>query len=295
MKSERAVARSLLMQLLPENGEPELGARLKQRIVEVFRSRGLPHPRLGKFSSFLAENSDIVDVARDEIPSDVRVRRKTANKSQVNTEPAVVAPPVERAPRLAPDLWAALTNPDPTRRRFYSRLKNRVVHYRENSGDEADSRIREEVERNERDFVEVSFVIAETQKGWMKEFLRIHPLPGRMRDVFDRLLELPYSSGLNYAFTASLGERAELWRVFRARRVHDVAQEWAAKNAISLSRRDDEADIKGDSHGTAPVELRLSAAASPLRVALHRAIDALNDSDLERVLLPASALVARLD
>jgi hypothetical protein len=90
--------------------------------------------------------------------------------------PQPASPPSERAGRpIRSEVWQAFANPDPERRRFLDRQTFQICHYTPNHYPE----VKDLVERNPSQYAEIPPIAAETQKGWMRDFLARSPNHGQ--------------------------------------------------------------------------------------------------------------------
>jgi hypothetical protein len=301
MSDELTLARELLRQLLALG--PQKGARLKVLLVREFerRSAATFHQAFWtfpKFSSFLAANADLVEVHAPDGPGDLTVRLRP----QATPERAATPAPQLASPGrfLPPAVWNAFTNPDPRRRRFFNRVSREVVHYLENSQEPPNPRIAALV-GNDANYVEIQPASAEQQAAWLKEFLASVPVPDSKRPLLTKLAEMPYSSAINTAFGATLGDLAESWRQFRAAKVQEVVRTWAERRGVALDQlyglalsadtSHQPAHAQGASLVSAPLVAPTPVAASEMRRWLHTLVDALETPDLAQILVPAAILL----
>lgn len=297
MSDYRGFVRQLLSELL-SNG-PQLGSRLKLQLSREFErvsgqrfdvlEGGFPN-----FTAFLAANADLVEVIRQAGPGDVTVRLKSTAR-ETSHEDDLLPAPAPRQTRIPAELWQAFTNPDHRRRRFYNRTTRRVVHFVEGADSELDRRLSAEVAAD-KNFVKIDSIPGSIQTSWMHAFLESVSLPEGIRKTCGHLASAPYASAVNTAFTVALAEYGGAWKHFRASKVLERVDDWAAKHSINL-------------HDVTPPEQQLYATAyrltpsdtgivtdghpeSELRRQLHALIDALEDRELDRVLIPM-AVVSR--
>jgi hypothetical protein len=229
--SDPKLAREIVRELLLARS-PELGARLKQLLNAELLRRGLePFEERAhgfrKFSDFL-ESSQDWELLRADGPGDLRVALRSSPPSSVSRTTSGTS-----QPRIRNDVWQAFTNPDPARRRFFNRRSADVVHF---LVDDTESRFRQEVERAPSDFTEVVPVEGEEQLDWMRQFIAGLPVAPAYREALGRMAEGPYSSQLNAAFTASLGEHSPSWRRHRSGMVFSRIEKWAASNSVAVAQ-----------------------------------------------------------
>lgn len=292
-----AVARELLTQLL--SAGPQKGARLKPLLVREFERRTRTTFQQAfwnfpKFSAFLAANADLLEVIPPGGPGDVTVQLR---KGLLPSQPLSSATAVPPRPFLSKPLWHAFTNPDSKRRRFYHKLSGQLAHYVEGSQTHPNPRIAAAVAADP-NYAEIVPITAEQQATWMREFLESVTLPEAKRSVVANLMGIPYSSAVNTAFMATLGDYAEGWRKFRAARVHEAARVWAERRGIPFEQPAGSGlrSISAPTGGvmdTAAAETPAFAGARErdARRWLHTLVDSLETSELTQVLLPATVLL----
>ncbi len=294
-----ALARNLLVDILSKQGA-QVGARLKQLLSTDYEAQTgsrFYEAALGfrKFSDFLAANADILEVAPAEGRTDVSVTlRESAARIGA---PAPLLPSGRKVvglpPRVPSALWQAFTNPDTTRRRFFHRTTHRVLHFAAGQTNEANLR----AELNDPGFVEIEFIAGARQLDWMAEFLESTPVPPAQKAVLEQFAKESYTSASNQVFAQALGGFGQAWRRFRYERVNEVIRAWAEKNGISphdLYTPEREVRLATEEktlEATAPAPGVLPPKDyAELRRVLHAAVDALEGSELDRVLIPASAI-----
>lgn len=298
MTDQLSLARELLRQLLA--GGPQKGARLKVLLAREFEKRTATtfHQafwNFSKFSGFLAANADFLEVSAPVGPGDLTVRlRPQGTQDRLPTPPP---PPVSPGRFLPPPVWNAFTNPDPRRHRFFHKVSQEIVHYLEGSQEPPNLRIAAAVAEDP-NYVEITPVSAEQQAAWLKEFLASVPVPESKRSLLANLAAMPYSSAINTAFVATLGDLAESWRQFRAARVHDAVRTWAERRGVTLDQLLGLPALAGSMirEQTAPGDLAMTASPTPasaqeMRRWLHTLVDALDAPDLAQILVPAATLL----
>ena len=207
-----------------------LGARLRPLLIEEFRhatGRDLePFLRsFGKFSAFLADNTDLIEVCQDGRSADIRVSLRSAE------QPSRALSQSRR--RFSSELWRAFTNPDERRSRFYHRDTHEVVHYLTTSSNHLDTSFANRVSGDDR-FIEIEYAHASEQSRWMQDFLdSARNLPESTRRVAAHFVGIDYDSSVNTAFESALGPHGYEWRHFRALRVSEHIEQWAEKHTIS--------------------------------------------------------------
>ncbi len=295
LASDLELARWLLVELLSD-GTPVVGARLKQllsRRYESYTGRRFNEAAWGyrKFSDFLSANPDLVEIRSPQEHTDVSVvlrpgvQKATAVSAARFTEDAA-------KPKLPGQLWQAFTNPDPGRKRFFHRRTHRIAHFVTGQDDDLNTGVERAV-AGDRDYVEVEFVPGPRHLAWMKEFLDSIVIPDSQRQVFDKLVKEPYTTASNVIFTQALGPFGGGWRRFRSEKLHEVIRAWAEKNGIAVgdlvSPAGDPTEAAGEVAAQAP-GLPVSKDYAELRRYLHMAVDALEGTELDKVLVPASLL-----
>ena len=222
----------LLKQLL-EAQSPEVGARLKQRLNALLTEKNLPkfdERSFGfqKFRKFLEKTQgSLLEIDRQNESSDIVVSLKAAAAPVSAPSVAEVRTPEHTLVRS--DVWQAFASPDLLRKRFINKESLAVRHYLEGQPSEA----RDEVEAAREKFQEIPPIPSAQHLSWMREFLSSITLLGADRTALEALLQQPYSSALNSAFTRALGEREGIaWRHFRTQRVMRLIDAWANANGI---------------------------------------------------------------
>lgn len=279
------VLRNIVADLLRDR--PLYGARLKPLVAEEFlRRTGMPFVQAfwdkPKFSLVLRELGDLVEVAASG-GGDVIVSLR-ADTSRDSLTPPFTLDTGSPQIFVRPALWHAFTNPDLSRRRFYHRLNHEIVHYVE--GAPGSGAFSEKV-ASDPDFVEISPIPPVQHIAWMSEFVSTHPLPEATRNAATKLLSLEYSSQLQRAFSAALESSADAWRYYRTGNVVNCIRQWADQREVDVQGIRVESS---PSLAPAPKAVLPSATQGDLRAELHALIDVLDESDLERVLVPASVL-----
>lgn len=285
---EVAEVSKLLVHLLAARS-PEFGARLKQRLNALLRERGLEpfderQHGFRKFQDFLERGqSDVVKVVRTEGGGDIQVVLK-------DSPPAVAEAPVlppasspsEWAGRpIRSEVWQAFANPDPERRRFLDRQTFQICHYTPDHHPE----VKDLVDRNPSQYVEIPPIVAETQKGWMRDFLDAVPIIGVERAVLDQMITQPYTSALNAAFTRSLAGNAGRWREHRVKLVLNTIFNWAKSNTVDIDRlrtSEEKPTVRSPEAATAGGHNASSAS----RAQAMKLLELINDEDIGRVVLP---------
>lgn len=271
--------RPLLQQLLVGR-EPELGARLKQRLNALLSEKRLPRfdeKLFGyrKFHSFLEQTQgDWLRVTKPEGAGDIHVAAKMAKPTPSGAGRAAGA----STQPIRSDVWQAFTNPDAARRRYYQPSTGLIVHYLQSE----QSPRRAEIEGSAGAYQEIRPIGGALQQQWMREFLDSIPITGSERAPYEALLAEPYSSALNATFTRALGDHANAWREFRTSRVINAIWAWASEVGVPAERL-----------RVTPKEVRFSERAEPVfdavassRVQASKLLDLIADEDIRRVVIP---------
>ena len=294
MAEHLAIARDLLRQILSSG--PEKGARLRPLLEREFeRKTGSSFRQtfwnFPKFSAFLAANADLFEVVPPAGPGDITVKLRG---EQATPEAANSLPPGLRPRFLPPPIWNAFANPDPKRRRFFHRTSGQIVHFIEGSDEHPNPRIAATV-RADLAYVEVRPVSADAQAAWMREFLETAVLPESKKDVLRNLAGIPYSSSVNTAFFAALGDNGDEWRQFRSVRLHDSVRAWAQEKGVPFEQLIGLVAAPSPSASSSSASPLLDSTAMPdFRRSLHEVVDALDQGELHQVLLPASVVLKLL-
>jgi hypothetical protein len=291
MDDQLSLAREILRQVLATG--PQKGARLKGLLSREFERRTettFPQAfwKFRKFSAFLAANADLLEIVPPDGPGDITVRlRQPGTPDQLAASSPSLASPGKSLP---PAVWNAFTNPDPRRHRFFHRGTGNVAHYLEASKEYPNPKIAAVV-AGDSNYVEIIPVSAEQQRSWLVEFLASVQVPESKRSLLATLSAAPYSSAVNTAFVATLGEYAESWRQFRASRVQGAVRDWAEQTGVPFDQ------VVGLSVPPRQVESTPQEAATlappsvdELRRWLHSVIDNLDAAGVSQILLPAGAL-----
>ena len=294
----RTVTRQVLVDILQQEG-PLLGAKLKVLLFADLSRRlnvGMSEleKMIPKLGPFLAENVDLVQVARGQ--SDITVSLASPDLT-VNTVDAASS----NVWFLA-EVWQAFLNPDPQRRRFFHRSTHKIVHFLSNSTARPNPEIACRVQADPA-FIEIDFAPAAVQTDWMREFLETNAfLSEWSKRVCRHFLSVPFESAVNEAFSAALKQHSSAWKRLRSTKADQLIKEWADKNRVSVadlqkpSERtpNTESDARvhlGPSGMIANLKPAESTQANELKLALHRVVDLLDPQDLDRISVPISVLV----
>jgi hypothetical protein len=269
----------LLTQLLSERS-PEYGARLKQRLNAMFSEKGMgrfDERSFGykRFQDFLEQgHSHLIAVQRPSGAGDILVSLKTPRSSETQR---IVQ--VEPAP-IRSDIWQAFTNPDPTRKRFLNKQTLIVRHFNEAHEPQASYA---KVASSPNDFFEIEPIGGETQIEWMRRFLEeTTNIPPDERIAFEAMLNEPYTSGVNAAFTRALGDNSTAWRNYRSRRIVDYINNWAQQHQVQLDQLRVQPRKLADTTENAPGETApISAKEQVIKL-----LELLSDEDINRLVLP---------
>lgn len=291
------VARSILQKFL--SAGPLKGARLKPLFVAEFeRQTGDSFARAfwnyPKFSEVLRAMPDLVELIPPQGPGDITVRL-WVTPTTLSQDPASTGVSVSAPLKYIPSpLWHAFTNPDPKRRRFYHRKTSEVIHYVEGDISNFTKLLAAKVSADP-NYVEITPISPADQSTWMQEFLTAQSLPERTRSALNGITQVPYSSQINKAFSAAVGERAGDWRSFRIAKVHARVQKWADASGVVLPSGTSLPELTpAPSIEASPPQSQDTVSSLPLdhgtKRFLHAVVDALEPHEVANVLIPASVL-----
>jgi hypothetical protein len=121
-------------------------------------------------------------------------------------------------------------------------------------------------------------------------------VPESKQEVLNALAAAPYSSVVNTAVAATLGDLGESWRQFRAARIQEAVRSWAESRGIPLNQiigqpspttyAATEEVVRHDFSAVSPQD----SPAIEQRRRLHALIDSLEPADVSQILFPASVL-----
>lgn len=272
--------RQVLAKILKEKS-PISGAQLKVRLIWETTQVGLPpfderHFGYRKFTDFLAGIAeDLLTIKHPEGPGDVEVFvRQSLNGPETSFQGSK-----RQSIRLRNAAWQAFTNPDPNRKRFWSKETGEIIHYLEGQNSDFEKKILADPSR----FIEIHPTEAATQTNWMLEFLDGADLSAEQKQAIRPIPVQPYSSLVNVLFTRALGQQGELWRSFRVKKVLERAREWAETNGISFEQLKDTPEDP-----PATQILAVAVAGTPVRKRLGEILDMLEDDEIRRVVLPTA-------
>ena len=223
----------LLKQLL-EARSPEIGARLKQRLVALLVAHGyepLDVRKLGyrTFRDFLEKTQgELVKIDHRPDNTDIEVSLRTVEAGPSASTKNVGVD----SDRIRSDIWQAFASPNPQRKRFLDKQTFAVKHFLENATSDESAA----VSANPQNFIEIHPSPGVDQIVWMKEYLDGIPIQDAERAPLDAMLTQQYSASLNSTFTRALGEKGEGWRHFRTQQFSQVIERWAANNNVPLER-----------------------------------------------------------
>lgn len=227
---------SLIVKLVAQcSPEPELGARLKQRLNRELNNLG--HPRfdekqLGhrKFSSYLESTlPSLITVEHPEASGDIKVSLRASRPTSEARNPGSYQ---GSHLKFRSDIWHAFTNPDPKRLRYFDRESSAVHHFL----DTESQKMQPALESKGPAFVEIKRIEGDTQLGWMTGFLDSEVSDDVQRQRLTELLSEGYSSKANSEFTKSLGEHEEQWRRMRTHQITEIIKAWADTSNVDLEQ-----------------------------------------------------------
>ena len=277
---DHAAVRAILFQLLSSK-EPELGARLKQRIAGACLRDGLgrfDEKALGfkRFSDYLKNvHGDVVEISRSSDQADIFVSLRIASGDASTPFGSISTP----TPVVRSDVWTAFANPDPSRKRFLHKGSAAILHFIDGDG----SSEQNEVEGASSDYIEIHPIPGPTQAVWMREFLSSVVIDDNERAPIDSIVSGTYSSASNAAFTRLLAERGAAWRLFRTSKVVEFIRTWAEQNSISMSRLLVENAVSATASRTPQAKPQHGTSAREQAMAL---LNLISDEDIGRVVLP---------
>ena len=276
-------ASQLLRQLLQARS-PELGARLKQRLLASLREQGtarFDERALGykSFQVFLEKTqTEWLQISRPAAESgDILV--------ELREQPLAAVLPSRQAlgPRFRSEVWQAFTNPDSSRKRFLHRKTGQVLHFKTGEGSQ------EEVAYSAHpdDYAKIEFIEGDRQLQWMEEFLNAVPIVGDERRTFESIRSTPYSSAMNTAFSRALGDKQNQWREFRTSRVATAMADWAAKYDVPLRLLEQSAETREvRPAATGQLSVVSSKVAHTPRHDALKLLELLTDQEIKSVVIP---------
>lgn len=213
----------------------ELCARLKQRLNFALHRAGyeaFDEGKLGykKFSGFLVgELSDKLRVERpDGASGDLKISLK-CTELPLATKASGLNSTRARSSGIRPDIFLAFINPDPSRRRFWDRDSGKVLHFEDGAND----KYAQIMESRPDDFIEIDWIPAQEQVGWMRAFVEL--LPPEEQAAVEPLLAGAFTGGMNAAFTNALGAKASDWRQIRMFNISAHITAWEVKHDVKLA------------------------------------------------------------
>ncbi|WP_186216093.1 hypothetical protein [Burkholderia gladioli] len=296
--SRVAATEQLLTQILSNCAPfPELGARLKQRLIAASTAAGqrpFNEKALGfrKFSDYLQRaHGDILSLQRPDGMGDVLVSLKSALPIARGVSAAQLPTPIRlpSQPVIRSEVWQAFTNPDAKRKRFFYIPSGQIIHYRDGEPPpQLGAASPDEV-------IEILPISKETQANWMREFLDQASVPTQEKSVLEPLINEDYSSTVNATFSRALGPRSDAWRKFRTARVIEIILRWADDHEIDHAlvhvrptpvramMMPGEVDTAASATNQAA-----SVDANPLspREQVSKLLELLSDDDLTRLVIP---------
>lgn len=287
------VIRQLLVKLLSSRS-PELGARLKQRLIAEFIDSGLGHfdeKAYGyrRFKDFLARAlGDVLSVEQDESSGDILVSVRAGLTLGASAVSPTLPPVAERPPVVRSDVWQGFSNPDPKRKRFLQKSTMAIRHFLLDESSPA----RREVEAAPNDYLELEVIPGQVQIQWMKDFIQALRIPANEKAALEALANEPYSSAVNATFTRALGDQqGAAWRNFRTRHIISKIKEWADSHHIKFATL-----CAHPVSGEPPAPPRTTAHQPfTAREQAIRLLDLLSDEDIARLVVPTllSAILIR--
>lgn len=278
----------LLAELLSQS--PEVGARLKQRLVALSSQRGLEpfnHSTLGyrTFKEFLQNGTDGLVIVESPVgPGDLRVSLNESYRSLYHPPNATgeeQLPQSQQGLIVRNAVWQAFCNPDTNRRRFLHVGSGAVRHFTMQEGMPRD------IEEHPGEFLEITPISSEEQLAWMRNFAKHEDLPEATREALEEILVGPYTSGMNKAFTQALGEYSKEWRQERTARIEEIIRRWAAEQKFPVHK------LYMPLTGTIAQSVDRTTVVSPAaaskgtREKALKLLEVLSDEDIARLVIPA--------
>lgn len=226
MHDTDAVTR-LLKQLLAIH-QPELGARLKQRLLAAFVRDGLgvfDEKSYGykRFKDYLKnKHGDVVTIEPLEGQDILVSLRHGLQPSAPN--------PVNDSVAIRGEVWMAFANPDTNRKRFFDRETGAVIHFLIDHMTPAQA----EIQRKPGRYVEIIPIAGDLQDQWMQKFLENMPIDSATRDALAPLVRETYSTAANAAFTRALGTHGFEWRRYRTAQIIQHIKNWSNESSVSM-------------------------------------------------------------
>ncbi|MCC9597952.1 MULTISPECIES: hypothetical protein [unclassified Rubrivivax] len=276
-------ASQLLRQLLQARS-PELGARLKQRLMASLREQGTARfdERVLGYKSF--------QVFLEKTQGDwLQVTRPTASSGDILVElreqgrAATLPSRLALGPRFRSEVWQAFTNPDSTRKRFLHRSTGQVLHFKAGEGSLEEAAYL----RHPEEYAEIEFIEGNRQLQWMEEFLNAVPIVGDERTTYESMRSTPYSSAMNTAFSRALGDKQNQWREFRTSRVAAAMAAWAAKCEVPvhlLEQSTETREVRPVATGSVSVDT-IKDAHTP-RIDALKLLELLTDHEIKSIVIP---------
>lgn len=278
---------SLLVVDLLKDSPPELAARLKQRLNASLIKNGFDYfdeKAFGskRFKDFLYKHfSETLTLVPPQGPGDILVSLKDKPLTDtVAAEPvrAEITSSIER-PVVRSEVWQAFLNQDKDRRRFFSKIDGKVVHYRR--GESAD--VVGAIEASPEGYAEITPISEELQLEWFRTFLQKHPPNPRIAESIHQLLEVEASGPMIDAISHMLGSTGDIWRAQRARFIYAHIAHWCVEHGLDpaiISSRPKSKLVQTDSSGSVAV------ASASARKQAHAILESLSDSDIAQIVLP---------
>lgn len=278
---DNETAKKVLQRLLVAR-QPELGARLKQRMIAEYTREGIgrfDEQSLGykKFKDYLLSvHGGLVELTQGSTQGDfeIRLRESTPQVSQETGKPQRAEEseqPQAVGQKIRSAVWTAFANPDPNRERYFHKSTGAVLHFL--SG--APEKSQHALEGN--DYVRIEPLSSATHKDWMREFIDALDEPG---DCHALIRDREYTSALNSEFTKLLGSEADAWRRFRTERIVGSILSWADTRGISRDLIFNRSQAQ-PTEKSAPKKSSLTARARAIHL-----LDALDEDTINQSVIP---------
>lgn len=310
--SHLKLLREIVLSLLAYG--PLKGALLKPLVVRQFeRVAGEPYAvAFRAYPKFVDALRTVGDELVIDAPPGTDMTVRLNNPVLSESVAAATARQPELPARLQAGIWVAFTNPDPQRRRFFYKSTGRLVHF---VVDAPPAWLNVSELLSDPDAIEIKPTTAAEQQAWARRFVQ-EELPAQYRPFVEPLVANAYASATNNEFKNALGPHLGAWQHFRTLRMIEKATEWAARHGISFNELLDghhampppitapastlalvPAPTTAPSQAPALVVAAIPSAsiAATTRQRLHQLIDAMTESELAQVMVPASVVARVID
>ncbi|SHN44551.1 hypothetical protein SAMN05192549_1234 [Duganella sacchari] len=288
MQAAITLITQLVVDLLQES-QPELSARLKQRLNSVLQKRGFDRfdeKAFGskRFTDFLKKHlGESLTLTPPAGPGDVLVSLKdlavdaTIAVGLQQSEPVIAPEKIV----VRPDVWQAFINQDRERRRYFSRVDHKVLHYR--NGTPAD--VKAAIESAPANYIEIVPIAEATQVEWLRAFLSKNPPNSRIAMVIQHLLEEDTGGVMFDSIAKILGAKdGEIWRAQRVNRIYEHIVNWCGEHGIdstAISHPSKQHSVMEPTSIKPPGDLP-----APVRKQALAILESMSDDDIAQIVLP---------